>query len=170
MIFVTVGTAYFNELVEAVDHLKEVGEIREDVICQIADNTYVPKHCEYFRMAPSLGPWYERANLVVCHGGTGTIVEMLKLGKPFVAVAHEELAGNHQADFLAACEQMFGICWCRDLADLAGAVSLAHSARPSDVSRVHLADDLRTYLAEIQAGKQGISARTPPKIRKDCAR
>jgi len=49
MIFVTVGTheQQFNRLVQAVDHLKKNGNIKDDVYIQTGFSTYVPQYCDY---------------------------------------------------------------------------------------------------------------------------
>ena len=150
MILVTVGTCAFNTLVRTVDRLRAAGRLDGRVVCQIGDGTYVPQHCEYFRHKPTLQPWYEEAELVICHGGTGTVCELLTLGKPFVSVANEALSGNHQADFLTVCEKEFGVCWCRRLEDLPEAIERAKRERPRFLARRHLAEDLREYLGTIR--------------------
>lgn len=151
MIFVTVGTCCFDALIEEVDRLRGIGCLQGSVVCQIGDGLYLPQHCEYFRFAPSLKPWYEQADMVICHGGTGSVSELLRLKKPFVAVANMALSGNHQADFLAACEEAFGICWCRKVADLSSAIELAENVKPQVVSGEHLTHDLRRYLQRLHA-------------------
>ena len=155
MIFVTVGTCSFDALIEAVDGLRERGDIRDSVVCQIGSGSYLPEHCDYFGSAPTLDAWYERAETVICHGGTGTVHELLSTGKPFVAVANEQLSGNHQAEFLAACEEMFGILWCRRLDDLSAAIGRVHLCRPRLVSCGDLAADLRDYLDGVHRRRAG---------------
>jgi len=168
MIFVTVGTTMFNELVAEVDRLRMRGLLTDRVVCQIGDGAYEPKHCEFFRSAPSLEPWYEQADLVICHGGTGTVRELLTLGKPFVPVANTRLAGDHQSDFLAACAQRFGIAWCRDLGDLAEAVHKARSVKPHALGAHHLGDDLRLYLDRIRPHGQRTPGRASQETRTPC--
>jgi UDP-N-acetylglucosamine transferase subunit ALG13 len=125
MIFVTVGTHYFEELVVEVDRLVESGAISDPVVAQIGRGKYLPKHCEYFRIAHSLAPYYERAGLVIGHGGTGTTLESLALGIPTVSVANPMLADNHQHEFLCAMEARTGLVYCQDLNQLAASIEMA---------------------------------------------
>jgi len=155
MIFVTVGTCSFDSLVEAVDRLRADGDISDDVVCQIGSGSYLPEHCDYFRTAPTLDTWYDRARMVICHGGTGTVHELLSMGKPFVAVANEQLSGNHQAEFLTACEKMFGILWCRRLDRLSAAIGEVHLRKPQLASCGDLAGDLRDYLDGLHRRRAG---------------
>ena len=168
MIFVTVGTTLFDELVAEVDRLCTRGFLTARVVCQIGSGAYEPKHCESFRFAPSLGPWYEQADLVICHGGTGTVCELLALGKPFVPVANTRLAGDHQSDFLAVCAQRFGIAWCRGVGDLAEAVRRVRPVKPHGPGAHHLGDDLRLYLDRIRPHGRRTSGRASQATRAPC--
>ena len=56
------------------------------VVMQIGLGAYVPRNAEHFRFAPSLDSYYDQAELVVGHGGFGTIVEALQRGKKLVCV------------------------------------------------------------------------------------
>lgn len=47
----------------------------------------------------------ERADLLICHGGAGIIIEALRLGKRIIAVPNESLVGNHQVDFVSRMEK-----------------------------------------------------------------
>lgn len=115
MIFVTVGTTYFDELVEEVDRLVDTGLIRDRVVAQVGEGRYTPRNLEWFRYAPTLKPYYDQADLVIGHGGTGTVFDLLRMGKPFVAVANRALAHDHQADLLRAIDRRR---WCRCCYDL----------------------------------------------------
>ena len=56
MIFVTVGTAHYDPLIEELDRLVERGEITEPVIAQIGRGKYIPRNMRYFRFIKSLKP------------------------------------------------------------------------------------------------------------------
>jgi len=90
MIFVTVGTTYFDELVEQVDRLVREGEIEDDVLAQIGSGTYVPSSCRWVRYLDSLEPEFLRADLVICAGGA-TVFELLRLRKNFIAVPNRSV-------------------------------------------------------------------------------
>ncbi len=109
MILVTVGTTYYDELVREVDRLVVVGAITEPVFAQIGMGKYEPQHMEWTRYVDRLEPLYREASLVICHGGVGTVFELLALGRPTIAVANRALADDHQADLLRA---IAGRGWC----------------------------------------------------------
>ena len=81
MIFVTVGNGKFESLVKHLDHLKETNQINDKVIIQIGHGQYKPKHCEFFKFAPNLTNYYNKADIVIGHGGPGTVFEVLRLKK-----------------------------------------------------------------------------------------
>jgi hypothetical protein len=99
VIFVTIGTTDFDALTQTMDNLSL--DLPEKVVVQIGKGKYIPEHCEYFRFAPSLDPYYERASLVVSHGGLGIITEVLERGLPLVAVEDPNQPDRHQRDLLS---------------------------------------------------------------------
>ena len=64
------------------------------------DGQFLP--LEWFRFAPTLEEHMRSAALVVSHGGAGSIMEALALGKPLVVVANDALMDNHQEELAAA--------------------------------------------------------------------
>jgi len=156
MIMVTVGTCGFDALIQTVDELQGKDRLDGRVVCQIGSGDYQPRHCEYFRYEPTLQPWYDKADVVICHGGTGTVHELLTRGAAFVAVANTSLSGNHQSDFLAACEKEFGICWCRRLDDLPKHVEWVRAHRPPAIAGRHVADDIKRYLDRLAPSRRPV--------------
>ena len=115
MIFVTVGTYYFDGLIKTLDDLIAKGIITDKVICQIGKGAYQPRHCEYFRYTDEIEPYIDQADLVICHGGTGSVLNLLLQEKKFLAVANTELADDHQSEFLSAIAKNVPISWTREL-------------------------------------------------------
>lgn len=124
MIFVTVGTTDFDALVQAMDFLAP--QLNEEVEIQIGRGGYEPRHCSWFRFSPSLEPYYERADVVVAHGGLGTIMEVLRRGGKLIGVANPDRYDQHQEDLLSYLAEEGYLIWCRDLASL-----------PDELHRVH---------------------------------
>lgn len=122
MIFVTVGTTEFDALVQAADQLAAAGA---QVVVQIGHGLVEPVHAQWFRFAPSLDAYYEAAEVVVTHGGLGTVSEALGRGLPLVGVANPDRYDRHQEQILQAMESAGHLVWCRDLAELAKAVERA---------------------------------------------
>ena len=95
MIFVTVGSTDFDALVRRMDELSEA--LPDEVVMQIGEGQYVPQHAAaHLRYAPSLDPYYDRAEIVVSHGGLGTVVEALRKGKRLVAASNPDRYDTHQ--------------------------------------------------------------------------
>ena len=94
-------------------------------LTKIGRSKYIPVHCEYFRFVPSLAPYYERASLVVSHGGLGIVTEVLERGRPLVAVEDPNQPDRHQREILCVWEQEGHLIWCKDLQALPEAIEQA---------------------------------------------
>ena len=141
MIFVTVGTTDFDALVIAADRLAATTD--ETVVIQIGHGEVEPQHAQWLRFAPSLDPFYDQADVVVTHGGLGTVTEVLRRGLRLVGVSNPDRFDRHQDQILQAFEQAGHLVWCRDLDGLPAAVQRARQAQlgpyqppPSHIHRV----------------------------------
>lgn len=145
MIFVAIGTTDFDALIQAMDKLS-LG-LAEKVVMQIGGSKYIPQHCEYFRFVPSLAPYYERASLVVSHGGLGIVTEVLERGHPLVAVEDPNQPDRHQREILDVWAQEGHLIWCKDLKELPQAMERAKAQR----FRPYVAPECRihTIIAEL---------------------
>lgn len=146
MIFVTVGTTDFDELVLAADRLA----LDEEMIMQIGHGLVEPRHAQWFRFAPSLDPYYDAASVVITHGGFGTLTEVMRRGLRAVGVSNPDRFDKHQDQILQAFEEGGHLVWCRDLASLPAAVERARQAQfvpycPPE-SRIHLV--IQAFLQE----------------------
>lgn len=112
MIFVTAGSTSFDELMRKVDELKGSGAIEGDVLAQIGSGRYVPKHLRWFRFAEDLSKYIEQADLVITHGGAGTLYEALSLGKRVVAVMNPRAIDNRELPELLHREGLITLCEC----------------------------------------------------------
>lgn len=149
MILVTVGTTLiFDELIKAVDQMVSDGVINAQVICQIGAGNYVPKNCAHSRYIPSkeLQKLIERADLVIGHGGTGTVLSLLAAGKKFIAVANPHGADDHQAQFLEKISGAVNILWTRNPGDLPGLIEKSREHQLGANKGLRLADEIRQYL------------------------
>lgn len=113
MIFVTVGTEMFDGLAKKMDEIAP--ELREKVTIQIGKGRYEPKNCEYFRFISDMTPYYEKADLIVTHGGAGTIFELLGKNKKIIGVSNPKKPGEHQEEILKALSRQNYLIWCKDL-------------------------------------------------------
>ena len=146
MIFVTVGTYSFDALIKEVDKLTAQGFFKDEkVLCQIGSGSYEPEHCEFIRYSSSLQKFYEQANFIICHGGTGSTSDCIRYEKSFIAVAHKELADNHQTEFLKGLSEELGFFWAEGPE---GIENLYEKAKLKKTYRAitRLFDDLNDYI------------------------
>lgn len=150
MIFVTVGTTEFDALVQAADQLAAAGH---DVVIQIGKGLVEPVHAQWFRFAPSLDACYEAADVVVTHGGLGTVSEVLQRRVPLVGVSNPDRYDRHQDQILQAMETAGHLVWCRDLADLPQAIQQARQRQltPYVQPASRIGAVIREFLATVSA-------------------
>ena len=140
MIFVTVGTAHYDPLIEELDRLVERGEITEPVIAQIGRGKYIPRNMRYFRFIKSLKPAYEKADTIVSTGGAGTTMECVKRGLRLVVVENTTLMEGHQAQLISEMNRRGHLIWCREISELKSCIEKAQgtifSPFATDESRI----------------------------------
>lgn len=102
MIFVTIGSAVegieFTRLIKRMDEI--AGKLDEEVVMQIGTVPYEPQNAKYFRYTSYQEnlSFFQRASLVVGHGGTGTILNALKFQTPIIVVPRRHHLGEHVDD------------------------------------------------------------------------
>jgi beta-1,4-N-acetylglucosaminyltransferase len=86
MIFVTVGlhSAGFGRLVRAADEMAFF--VEETVVIQRGGTPYTPTSSQYFDFADEarMQTWLSEARIVIAHGGAGSILSTLEVGKPLI--------------------------------------------------------------------------------------
>lgn len=108
MILVLLGTQNnsFHRLLEEIDKNIQDGTIDEDVIVQAGYTKYESKNMKVFDLIPKeeLGKLQEDANLIITHGGVGSIVSSIEKGKKVIAVPrlheYDEHVNNHQLEIV----------------------------------------------------------------------
>lgn len=93
-----------------------------------------------FPFDTNLADYIERADLVVSHAGTGSILDVLRLNKKLVAVLNDLLMDNHQREIAHAFEAKGHLC---------------------AVSSTEMASDSDPLLAKVQGLLQGVCQLTP---------
>lgn len=118
-IFVTVGTTLFEALVEAV--------LTEGALQWMVDNKYTHLIVQYgkghkpvlltnctdlleielYDFKPSLNEDMQKADLILCHAGAGTLMEALPMPRKKIAtVINTALMDNHQAELAHALARL----------------------------------------------------------------
>ncbi len=127
MIFVTVGTAHYDPLIQKMDELVGSGAIDDMVIGQIGRGTYRPKNFRYFRFLKSLNTAYEKASVIVSTGGAGTTMECVTRGLRLVVVENATLMEGHQAQLIQEMSNQGHLIWCKDLNTISSSIDEARS-------------------------------------------
>ena len=108
MIFVTVGTQdkEFKRLLEEVENLIDKGVIREEVVAQVGSTNFTSKKMKVLKFIDNkkVLKYIKDSNYVICHGGVGTILDSLNMGKKVIACArlkeYKEHVNNHQLEIV----------------------------------------------------------------------
>ena len=90
MIFVILGTQDkdFSRLLKEIDRLIKEKKITEKVIVQAGTTKYQSKNMKIFDLLPmtEFNRFIGKADLIITHGGVGSIMNSLKKGKKVIAV------------------------------------------------------------------------------------
>ena len=112
MILVLLGTQNnsFNRLLEKLEDCIKRKKIQEEVIVQAGYTKFQSEYMKVFDLIPleELQQLQDKANIIITHGGVGSIISSIKKGKKVIAVTrlHEygEHVNNHQIEIV----NMFG--------------------------------------------------------------
>ena len=113
MIFVTLGTQdkTFERLLIAIDKAIEKGEIKEKVIVQAGNTKYSSKNMEIMDLITpdEFNKYVEECDILITHGGTGSILNGIKKGKIVIAAArlkkYKEHVNDHQKQIIKEFEK-----------------------------------------------------------------
>lgn len=141
MIFVTVGSQTpFDRLVRAVDSWCS-SHHGLDVIAQIGQGDYVPKHMRWLRMcAPQeFRAHCQNATLIVAHAGMGSVLTALEVGRPMLLMPRQAALGETRNDHQQATARWLssrdGIHIAEDVDQLLRALDQWVSGRESPLPR-----------------------------------
>lgn len=108
MIFVSLGTndKSFERLLLKIDKEISLGNIRDKVIVQSGFTKFSSKNMEVIDLMPmdEFKKNIETCDILITHGGVGTILDGLKLGKKIIAFPrlskYKEHANDHQVQII----------------------------------------------------------------------
>ena len=102
MILVTLGTQdkSFKRLLEAIDRQVELGNIKDKIVVQAGCTKYESKNMEIFDLIPmeKFDDLIKSCDLLITHGGVGSISTGLKNDKKVIAAARLEKYKEHTND------------------------------------------------------------------------
>lgn len=110
MILVTLGTQdkAFTRLLKKIEQAKKKGIIEDEVIVQGGYTSYKSDYFKVFDLIPmdEFDALMTQADLVITHGGVGSILTALQKGKKVIAAPrlkqYKEHANNHQLEIVDA--------------------------------------------------------------------
>lgn len=137
LLFATVGaTLPFERLVSAVAELKARGGLPEDVIIQTGVGAPQPEGVEFVETLSfdKIQELLTEADIVVCHGGTGSLITALRKGCRVIAfprlMEKGEHYDNHQAEITSAFAARGLIAVANNADELAVALEQVRSRPP----------------------------------------
>jgi UDP-N-acetylglucosamine transferase subunit ALG13 len=142
MILVLLGTQNnsFHRLLEEIDKNIENGNIKEEVVVQAGYTKYEPvtkkKKMKIFDTIPKkeLEKLIEKANLVISHGGVGSMVTANQKGKKVIAVPrykkYNEHVNDHQIETIKIFESKGYVMLAENVLDLSKVLEKARDFKP----------------------------------------
>lgn len=157
MIFVTVGLTNeyrFDRLVRGADELG--AQTDEEVMIQLGPSRYRPRHARYFDYASQeeTDRLVKSARVVITHAGAGSILTVLRHGKPLVIVPRLEKWGeamdDHQLELAEALCRAGKAIIVLDASNLTEAIGQATQCDPMLLVDSPLVGALRRYVRELE--------------------
>lgn len=138
MIFVTLGTQdkSFKRLLKAIDKEIKAGNIKEDVIVQAGHTEYTSDNMEIFDLISpeKFDEIMAKADLVITHGGAGSILTALKNDKKVIAAPrlkkYREHTNDHQKEIIEEFANEGYILSLYDFSKLAKLIEKAKTFKP----------------------------------------
>ncbi len=138
MILVLLGTQdnSFHRLLDKIQELIDKKAITEKVVVQAGRTKYESKDMEIFSLMPQdkLRDLMEKADLIITHGGVGSIVTSLKMGKKVIAVPRlsgfGEHVNDHQIQIVDSFNKQGFLIGVPELEDLEKAIEKAKTFKP----------------------------------------
>lgn len=102
MVLVLLGTQNnsFYRLLEEIQKCIDDGTIKDKVVVQAGSTKFESNNMEIFNLIEQnkFNELIEQANIIITHGGVGSIVTAVKLGKKVIAVPRLKKYGEHVND------------------------------------------------------------------------
>ena len=126
----TVGTSLpHDDLIMKVDSLVNEDKIKDEVIAQGGAGKYIPKNIKYFRFAPSLDEYYQKADIIISNCGAGTIMENVTAGRRLIVIQNPDITGGHEWEIVTKMEKGEHLIWAKSLDELEGSILAASTMR-----------------------------------------
>lgn len=148
-VFVTVGTTKFDELIAFATNENTLKALKckgyTSMKIQIGNGKFIVKPSNIieitsYKFKQDIGPDICSSNLVISHGGAGSIMQALDYKKPLLVVVNEELMDNHQYELAEKLyeEKYLYYTTCKNLCDciLSSDFSLLNSVKIDNSQKI----------------------------------
>lgn len=133
MIFVTVGTQdkQFTRLIRGVENAVITGKITDEVIVQAGNTNYESDYLKILNYVPfeEFNKYLAASDIIITHGGVGSILNALKLKKKVIAIPRLKKFGehinDHQLQVIKKMTEQGYILSCEDENDIADKIKEA---------------------------------------------
>jgi UDP-N-acetylglucosamine transferase subunit ALG13 len=159
MIFITTGSRsfQFDRLLKAVDIAVENGEIKDDIFAQVGSSKYKVKNYKTveFLNHEEFNRKMSECDIVLTHGGTGVIVNAVKMGKRVVAVPrlaqYQEAVDDHQIQLVQAFEKLGMVTGCYDCEKIGVAITTSKEkeVKPYVSNTQTIIESVDSFIAKI---------------------
>ncbi|MBD3155765.1 MAG: hypothetical protein GF368_03865 [Candidatus Aenigmarchaeota archaeon] len=137
MIFVTVGTHTkgFDRLFKEIDRLVSEDKIKDKFFVEVGKSDYRPENYEYTDLLPfeKYKKMISEADLVISHGGLGSVINVLEKNKKLVVVPRrkefDEHVDDHQLQIAKVLEKRERAIPVYDIKNLEGAIKKAEKSK-----------------------------------------
>lgn len=138
MILVLLGTQNnnFNRLLEEIERLIDKKTITDEVIVQAGYTKYESNKMQIFDLIPreQLDKYQDDADIIITHGGVGSIVSSIEKGKKVIAVPrlhkYEEHVNDHQKEIIELFNKKGYIIGLTDVSEVEEAIKQINDFKP----------------------------------------
>ncbi len=159
MILVMLGTQNnsFHRLLEKIEELIKDNIIKDEVVVQAGYTKFKSDYMQIFDMISreELEEYQKQADLIITHGGVGSIITSLKLGKKVIAVPrlheHGEHVNNHQIEIVELFDKKGYIIGCIDVEKLEEALEKVKNFTPKkyELDNHKMLDTIEKFIDKI---------------------
>ena len=140
MILVLLGTQNnsFHRLLEEIQKNIDNGNIKEKVIAQKGYTKFDSKDMILYNQVPieEMKKLINSADLIITHGGVGSIITSIEQGKKVIAVPrlkkYNEHVNDHQLDIIKSFDEMGYIIGIEDVAQISEALEKIKEFEPKE--------------------------------------
>lgn len=126
----------FYRLLEEIDRLIEIGKINDEVIVQAGYTKYESQNMKIidFVSNDEIEKLEQQADCIITHGGVGSIIGSIEIGKKVIAVPrlkqYGEHVNDHQLDIIESFDKLGYIIGITDVSQLEEALQRVKGFKP----------------------------------------